>query len=256
LIYRFRCSDIATTAFAAAEDSRGADWVLANLREFGAGVGSIVPACFASYARVFHPASLVLNESRDLKTVRWAEVAAANGRQMHPAAEWGSLTGLLEYIYNGPQSGIWTDPRELGSPPLVVAKPLIAVLSHHTRTADDCWFAVSDIWGARLHDNLAGATKFGTDYRQFFLLRGPLESGLSSPHAEYGTDRLPGLWWPEDHSWFVGSDVDLLSTYVGGSDDCIAALIADPLLEAARIPVDQGVSLYTDTINPLPPDAD
>ena len=247
---------MATTAFTAAENSAGADWVLANLRDFGAGVGSIVPACFASYARAFHPASLVLNASRDVKTVRWADVAAANGRQMHPAAEWGSLTGSLEYIYNGPQPGIWTDPPGLGSPPLEVAKRLVAVLSRPTRTVDHCWFAVSDIWGARLHDNLASAPKFGTDQRQFFLLRGPLESALSSPHAEYGTDRLPGLWWPDDHSWFVGSDVDLLSTYVGGSDECIPALIADPLLETARVSVDQGVNLYTDTINPLPPDAD
>jgi hypothetical protein len=247
---------MATDAFAAADDPLGASWVLASLSEFGEGVGSIVPTCFASYARVFHPASLDLDDSHNVRPVRWAEVAAANDRQMHPAAEWGSLTGSLEYIYNGGQPGIWSDPPELGSPPRAVAERLVALLANYTSSADDCWFAVSDIWGARLHDNISDAPKFGTDQRRFFLLRGPLRSALSSPHSEYGTDRLPGLWWPKDRAWFVGSDVDLLSTYVGGSEACIAALVSDPDLEASRIPIEQGVSLYTDEINPLPPEAD
>jgi hypothetical protein len=247
---------MATNAFEAPEDSVAADWVLANLRDFGAGVGSIVPACFASYARVFHPASLAVDESHDAKPVRWAEVAAANGRQMHPAAEWGSLTGSLEYVYNGEQPGIWTDPPELGSPPRAVVERLVAVLANYTASVSSCWFGVSDIWNSPLHDNIQEAPKFGTDFRQFFLLQGPLRSALSSPHAERWEDRLPGLWWPEDRSWFIGSDVDLLSTYVGGSDACIDALLKEPLLEVSRVSVDQGVSLYSDAINPLPPDAD
>jgi hypothetical protein len=39
---------MATNAFEPPEDSVAADWVLANLKELGAGMGSIVPACFAS----------------------------------------------------------------------------------------------------------------------------------------------------------------------------------------------------------------
>jgi hypothetical protein len=38
--------------------------------------------------------------------------------------------------------------------------------------------------------------------------------------------------WPEDRSWFVGGDVDLTFTYVGGGADLIRALVTDPRLRA------------------------
>jgi hypothetical protein len=34
-----------------------ADWIVAGVRDFDYTVGSIVPAVFDAYARVFHPAS-------------------------------------------------------------------------------------------------------------------------------------------------------------------------------------------------------
>jgi hypothetical protein len=153
---------------------------------------------------------------------------------MHAAAEWASLTGSLKYIYNGEQPGVWTYSPELGSPPRAVAERLVAVLANYTGGVNRCWFGVSDIWNSPLHDNINEAPKFGTDFRQFFLLKGPLRSALSSPHAKQWDDRLPGLWWPDDRSWFVGSDVDLLSTYVGGCDACIGSLVEVPLLEVSR----------------------
>jgi hypothetical protein len=255
-------------AFEAVEDLAAADWVLANLRGFAEGVGSIVPGCFESYARVFHPASLMVTDEAEAgegarserwvdgttrwqKSVRWAEVAAANDRDMHPAAEWGSITGSLDYIYDGEQPGVWDSPPELGGPPPEVAERLVDVLVKFTGTPDGCWFGVSDIWGSPLYANVQAAPKLGTDFRRYFLLKWALRSALISPHS--AGERLADLWWPEDRAWFVGSDVDLLSTYVGGFDACVRALLEDGALEVLPVSVDQGVTWDSDTINPPPP---
>jgi len=65
--------------------------IVEGVRNFDYTVGSIVPPMFDAYARVFHPASRGVG--KDAVDVRWDDVAAANDRVMHAAAEWGSLTG-------------------------------------------------------------------------------------------------------------------------------------------------------------------
>jgi hypothetical protein len=254
--------------FVPAEDAAAADWVLENLGAFGRGVESLVPRCFESYARVFHPTSRLVTDRAEageeaasvrwpdgtvrwVKPVTWAEVAAANGRVMHGAADWGSLVGEFDYNCNQPQPGIWDSQPELGGPPLPVAGALVAVLERFTSTPNDCWFGISEIWGSPLHETLRLAPRFGTSSRAWFLLRGTLYSGLRSPQLNEA--HLPDLWWPEDRSWFVGSDVDLITTYVGGSEPCIEALLQHDSLEVFRVSPDHGITYDSDTINPLPP---
>jgi hypothetical protein len=252
--------------FAPAEDAAAADWVLANLRDFAGDVGSVVPACFERYARVFHPASRWVRDASEaderaarlweadgtvkwLKTVRWAEVAAANGRQMHPATQWGSIIGAGDF---SGQPGVWDSAPEFGAPPLSVAAELVAVLAEFTGTPDRCWFGVSEIWGSPLHEHLQATPTFGTPYRTWQLVQGPLmPSAIVFPHRECAL--LADLWWPEDRAWFVGSDVDLRTTYVGASDACIRALLQTEALEALPTSVDDGITWDSDTINPLPP---
>jgi hypothetical protein len=60
-------------------------------KRFAYDVASLIPATFPRFARVFHPATR--REGGGEVDVSWADVAAAGGRTMHPAAEWGSLTG-------------------------------------------------------------------------------------------------------------------------------------------------------------------
>ena len=255
-----------SNAFVPAADASPADWVLANLHAFGAyDVGSIIPACFASYARVFHPAALLKPvrdteqgrlsagpriTSYEVKDVSWAKVAAANGRQMHPAAEWGSITGSLRYLSDGEQPGIWNQPPAQGNL-LGPARPLAAVLRKFTSTPEQCWFGVWEGHGVPLYENLQSAPRFGTDSRRWLLLHGPVESTIQTPFPRW--HQSPNLWWPEDRAWCVGTEIDLLTTYVGGSGECIEAVLSDALLEALPVPVDQRVTWDSDTINPLPP---
>jgi hypothetical protein len=64
--------------------------------------------------------------------------------------------------------------------------------------------------------------------------------------------RSPSLWWPDDRSWCVASDVDVQTTYIGASADCVARLLADDELEALPITASQSVRIDADTINPQP----
>ena len=80
-----READRSTSAFVAAAEASAAEWVVGGVRNFDFTVGSIIPDDFAAYVRVFHPAARGPWPQR--VEVRWAEVAASNGRVMHPAAE-------------------------------------------------------------------------------------------------------------------------------------------------------------------------
>jgi hypothetical protein len=43
------------------------------------------------------------------------------------------------------------------------------------------------------------------------------------------------LWWPQDRSWFVGSDIDSPATDIGRSTSLVAALMAVPELDARPV---------------------
>ena len=50
----------------------------------------------------------------------------------------------------------------------------------------------------------------------------------------------------------MASDVDLMSTYVAGSVECVASVLADEQLESYPVTVDQSVYWNSDAINPTP----
>jgi hypothetical protein len=62
----------------------------------------------------------------------------------------------------------------------------------------------------------------------------------------------PNLWWPDDRSWCVATEVDFSWTYVGGSHALIERVLADPALEARptqssdRPQHDDGETLHVD----------
>ena len=59
----------------------------------------------------------------------------------------------------------------------------------------------------------------------------------------------PNLLWPDDHAWVMVSEIDFDSTIVAGSAELIAAIVADPALEAASIPADSDLSWDADEVN-------
>src|ERR1700712_1420597 len=118
---------------AAESDTSPGAWIAAAVRD-DATVGSLVPPVFEASPRVFHPA--VRYAGDDDIDVTWAEVAAANATVAHPAMEWGSITGLMEYFHSGDQSPLWDMAPAEGHLPEHIARRMIDVLGRHTTSAE------------------------------------------------------------------------------------------------------------------------
>jgi hypothetical protein len=261
-----------------ATDVHAADWVVLGVRNLDEGVGTLVPTGFEQFARVFHPASRDQKIGDESIEVRWADVAAANARTMHPAAEWGSLTGSWQLEH---QECLWDHEPRHGQLPQRLGERLATILAPFTEQTDRCYFGVWEGWGEpslmfmfrkgtptkvqrrlerRARDRaerriaawralLDEAPKFSLPHRRMHLLDGPLDA-LASFYDEHREP--PSIWWSGDRSWCVSTDIDLMSTYVGGSGDAINALLSDEQIEALAVPVDQSVTWEADTVNPLP----
>lgn len=67
--------------------------------------------------------------------------------------------------------------------------------------------------------------------REYLLLTGPVEAAADTGEIA-GNGQMPNLWWPADHAWCVASEIDLSSTYIGGSRALVERLCADKCIEA------------------------
>jgi hypothetical protein len=265
---------------------RAGGWVTAALGERSMVTGS-VPRGFQGYARIFHPAMREA-EARDLPLlapdrsqtgravasrdhgvpwceVRWAEVAVANGRVAHPAMQWTAITGSYEYSWHGTQPGLWEKVPQHGALPLRQTRRLVEILAAFTQTPQQCWCAVWEGNGKMigLSSDLR-LPRLPMPHRAMILSHGPLaavpqrsfDDGHVKPASQAWINeeryQSPSLWWPDDRAWCVATDVDLQSTYLGATSDCINRLLADDELEVMPVAPDQDVSLNADTINPTP----
>ena len=160
---------------------------------------------------------------------------------------WVGITGEWYYWSQDNQPPVWDRSPDEGHLPSAVAARLTAVLRRHTTTPDDCWFGVWHGFGAIV----AGAPTLVLPRREHWLIRGPVELAAANLARE-PAEQSATLWWPADRAWCVATDIDLMTTYVGGSAACIAELLAVPGLEAAPADPDDGVDVGADRINPQP----
>ncbi|WP_326645418.1 hypothetical protein OG884_13085 [Streptosporangium sp. NBC_01755] len=235
-------------------DARPADWAVEAARNFNDNVvGCLVPPVFAAYARVFHPARRENGEQA--KEVSWAEVAEANGRLAHPAMQWPSITGSWRFVSSDDQPGLWDNPPQEGSLPVRQAARLARILTAYTATPEQCWFAVWEGFGGLgLPVEDEEIPRVEMPARPMLLLSGPLSAATTSFSATSWLDQRAGLWWPQDRTWCVATDVDLMTTYVGGTDECVATLVADEELEAMKVGADHRLAWDGDSLNPPPAD--
>ncbi|MDF2848726.1 MAG: hypothetical protein K0R97_2708 [Oerskovia sp.] len=79
-------------------------------------------------------------------------------------------------------------------------------------------------------------------HRGYHLWHGPLAQAA----AFASLDQSPTLWWPQDRSWFVCTELDAVATDLGGSEELVAALLAVPGLRASRVSPDDPVQMPAD----------
>lgn len=195
-------------------DIAAAEWVIQGLRPWGRGrapvVTSVVPKGFETFARIPHSA-----EPRPME----GEL---------PPAQMEALVGVLSGFTSRPDrcwfcvwSGYgfwWTGANVLLSPS---DDPRGERAAEYSRRAEEL-------------DRVMRATpRVEAEGRDYFLFRGPLSVAHSLEFD--GWDQPPNLWWPDDRAWCVGTDIDMSSTYVGGSRDCIQRVTTAPELNATEV---------------------
>ncbi len=228
------------------DDVAAGAWIAESLagRPLGT-VAALVPAVFPAYGRVLHPA--VRYAGDDDVDVPWAEVAEANAAAAHPLMQWPAITGGWEFVAEEDQSPLWDDSPAEGHLPSAVADRLATVLRRHTATPDDCWFGLWPGWTG----SLSTRPLLRLPGREHLLLRGPVELAAVNMAAE-PSEQSANLWWPADRAWCVATDVDLMSTYVGGSAACLAELAATDGLEVLPAQPGDPVTYAADRLNPVP----
>ena len=200
----------------------------------------MIPQGFAAYARLFHPV-----EVDGYRRERWSHVAARNRRIVHSemqfhmiAAPRGETPSVHDQRGHRPRTGtLLTEQRRI----------LVEHLRRATTAPNLCWFALWEGFGGL--DDGGVRERVELPHRSYLLYSGTIDRALESPMDPFPFDQSPNLWWPEDRAWFVATEVDFDSTFVGGDDRLIAALVTDKRLEALPIALSAKADDAADRVN-------
>jgi hypothetical protein len=267
-------------------DVSAADWITERIGEFGSGVAGLVPAGYDAYARLLHPAwpaGEAVADDRELEPLPWKEVAKISGRRMHPRVQFDDLVGTGR----GEAREYEPDVGELPPALLFALCEVLAEHTQTPERCWFClwdgwgWIAGSPSAGVIVTSEAASGRavdvppafpseiingpRVSLPGRDYILFEGPLDGAnelgwhhgelLSAAYPELDFDpedfelQSPNLFWPRDRSWFVATEIDLDSTYVGGSQHLVGALLKDPRFEAWPTQLDDRVDAEGDATN-------
>lgn len=249
-------------------------WIGPRLCGFGGRVCCIVPAGFAAYARILHPAADERGGSAS-----WAQVCDVTGRIAHPLMQWHTISmATRPEAQTGVSSWPGSDP-EVGNLPPAVLTGVLEIIARFTVDPTDCYHAVWDGWGwlpgggatlfayhesdqrpagpppqlpPALPEEVLARPRLRHPGRDYVLFHGALRAALNIGHqvtADWRLPQSPSLLWPADRSWLLGTEVDFDSTLVGGSAELIDELLQAAQLEAWPVGVDDDLTINGDRIN-------
>ena len=211
-------------------------------------LGCLLPEGFAAYARVLHPAEVRTDQGYE--PVRWSTVASWTGRTVHPLMQFELVADLSEirpYRWEPPS---WGNGPQHGTFPSLECRAAAEVLREFTSTPGICYFCVWEGFGFIDPEFYKRTTRVKIPGRSYLLFRGPLEAiGSFIEPAFHGYAQSPNIWWPEDRAWCVATEIDLLDTFIGGSDECIKRILACPDLETFPVTIEARIDFGADTIN-------
>jgi hypothetical protein len=210
----------------------------------GKRVKSWMPAVFEDYARILHPAYVQEETPRGVVHHRatWKELAQWSGKLLD------SETCIDDLLVRS--DGI--DWRRNGSPPFegrldpTYLRRLLELFAPRTDVSENIWLLVwagyGDMQSVRRADNeIELNSSWRGSGRTYLLFHAAIgasvdkDAGDPFDKPQQPIARTPNFWWPENRGWFVSTDIDSFSTYVGGSKTLIERVVADDLLEAAHV---------------------
>jgi len=206
-------------------------------------VGCLVPEGFDAYVRVLHPAWR--DTERGFEPVRWSAIASWAGRTVHPLMQFHRIANLP--AFPGQRFPTWGMVPSEGKLPMHEGEQLVAILRTHTATPNHCYLGLWEGFGVPELQAFAGFPRLMLPHRNYFLFLGPIDAGMSLSFGDF--QHPPNLWWPEDHAWCVATEIDLSETYLAASEACVTQVLADPELEAYRVPLHGRVDVDADVIN-------
>lgn len=119
--------------------------------------------------------------------------------------------------------------------------------ARHTGTADRAWFGVWEGHGftnAATRVALNGLARFHLPNRTYYLLEGSVSAVAQLRYPDSPTEwRNPDLFWPDDRRWFLATDVDFWSLYIGGDEELIADLRASVPTTAEPVTIDRRLEI-------------
>lgn len=230
-----------------------ASWLDGRLRPATEGLDGLVPRSFERYLRLLHPASRILDGTR--QPITWSNLASLKGESITNDMTWSDV--FDQKVLSNPVDDIG-DPLS-GSVPPNELQQLSEILAAFTSTPDTVWFAVWDGWAGLsiLPDTSqplatgrpVGITRFVSRFqrrdnsraegvaatvhlpaRDYFLFSGTCLDASQSFTTPPGTQSA-SMWWPEDRAWFIATEIDDVSTYIGASNECARALLSASDLE-------------------------
>ena len=240
----------------AVDDASEAQWVPDRL-SLDPTVNFCVPKGYCSHVRIFHPARrLRIENGRILEApATWKAVAALRGRTAHGLMQWPGINVLpplddpvMDLLLEAGHTVI--DVPDEGSLPIETAIPLRRVLERHTESPDSCWIGVWEGFGG-FRAGIPSTESISTRHRRWRLFRGPLRALELSFIEPRHTHQSANLLWPQDRGWFVATEIDNDSTYVGGSEDLVADLLDCSELETYAANPEDGILRDSDIVNPM-----
>lgn len=222
----------AVRAADAVDAALAAQWIAGACDGAPGTVGSWVPTAFASHARIHapEPGDDWWAEYRAL----YATVAAVAARHTStPDEAWFAIWEGHGFA-NATTHVAWQGP-----------------LDDETRAALDAERARLRDEDVRRNGAIRAALDelpafetycFGHSFRRYLLLRGPVGAvtQLDDPGSP-GSFQQPDLWWPADRRWFVATDTDFWSLYVGGDEAFVDELASSVATAVERCGVDARV---------------
>ena len=200
--------------------------------------------------------------------------------------EWGTVGALVPNDFEA-HLRIWPPPDtdDFGADYAELHRLVASVGERHTSTPSEATFAIWDGHGfhirtsalawahapadeaerqareaarARLreedrHRNAAVRAAVATvptielPGRRYHVVTGPVAAVVDLREPDGAAWHHPDLWWPQDRAWFVATDVDFWSLYVGGSAAFAADVTAAVPAETRVEPVGLDVELEIET---------
>ena len=222
-------------------DVSAADWMVEEVGEFGSGVKGLLPSRFEAYARILHPGG----EEGELAPALLSALCEVLAPYTSTADHcwfclwegWGWIPGSPSVaLLGGPATDLMLGPA---FPPEIMNGPRVRLPARDYILFEGPLDAATEMDG-RLGDQVAAANP-GIDLAAHGL-------------ADEFTPQSPNLFWPEDQAWCVATEIDLDSTYVGGSQALAESIVRDGRFEALAAQLDDRIDRAGDEINPSPPD--